>query len=124
MLGLDNPYIEEDTGNLSVYIGDSLVGKGVFAKIAICKGQRIFRFSGQLISLQESIALGDDECYSVQVGPEEYLHPASPGMYVNHSCEPNCGLTPGLVLVALRDIAIGEELFFDYSTTMLERSGK
>lgn len=121
MLDLDPPYNTRELNDIAIYIGDSNFGKGVFAKVALMKGDRIFRFGGIRISLDESIALGEDESYSVQIGLKEYLQPFSPGMYVNHSCEPNCGLTGAMFLIALRDIQIGEELFFDYSTTMLER---
>ena len=34
---------------------------------------------------------------------------------LNHSCEPNCGLVGGTLLVAMRDIEVGEELCFDYA---------
>lgn len=39
---------------------------------------------------------------------------------MNHSCNPNCGIRNG-VLVALRNIIEGEEIAYDYSTTMDER---
>ena len=39
-----------------------------------------------------------------------------PGDMINHSCEPNCGLLGQMLLVAMRDIARGEELCFDYAT--------
>jgi len=35
---------------------------------------------------------------------------------LNHSCEPSCGLVGATLLVAMRDIAVGEELTFDYAT--------
>lgn len=40
---------------------------------------------------------------------------------INHSCRPNCELTGvhGLTLIARRDIACGEELFFDYRPVTL-----
>lgn len=34
--------------------------------------------------------------------------------FANHSCTPNCRIERGIVLVADRDIAKGEELTFDY----------
>ena len=34
---------------------------------------------------------------------------------LNHSCEPNCGLVGQTLLVAMRDIAPGEEMCFDYA---------
>ena len=36
-------------------------------------------------------------------------------MRINHSCEPNVGMGGNVVLVAMRDIAAGEELTIDYA---------
>jgi uncharacterized protein len=36
-------------------------------------------------------------------------------MRVNHSCEPNVGMGGNVLLVAMREIAVGEELTIDYS---------
>ena len=46
-----------------------------------------------------------------------FLGPPSrePGDSINHSCEPNCGMRNATTIVALRDIAVGEELTFDYA---------
>ena len=38
-----------------------------------------------------------------------------PGDMLNHSCEPNAGLKGSALLVAMRDIAVGEEITFDYA---------
>ena len=38
-----------------------------------------------------------------------------PGDMVNHSCDPNCGLTGQIVVVALRPIEVGVQLTFDYA---------
>ncbi|MGA1442302.1 MAG: SET domain-containing protein-lysine N-methyltransferase, partial [Ilumatobacteraceae bacterium] len=35
--------------------------------------------------------------------------------FINHSCEPNCGFTDDSTLVAMRDIAAGESVTFDYA---------
>ena len=74
---------------------------------------------------------------AIQVGVNEWMW-SSGGLddLVNHSCEPNLGLFPmrgavgaargtghdlgGLYLVARKDIAVGEELSFDYSTSMVD----
>lgn len=55
-----------------------------------------------------------------QVGPDLFIPPYG-GLddFTNHSCQPNCGLQAGpggFLMVALRDIAAGEELTYDYST--------
>lgn len=36
-------------------------------------------------------------------------------LFLNHSCEPNVGFGGNVVLVAMRDIAAGEELTTDYA---------
>jgi uncharacterized protein len=36
-------------------------------------------------------------------------------LFINHSCEPNVGFAGNIVLVAMRDIAPGEELTTDYA---------
>jgi hypothetical protein len=35
----------------------------------------------------------------------------------NHSCDPNVGVKGQVIVLARRDIAVGEELTFDYDTT-------
>ena len=39
----------------------------------------------------------------------------APADWVNHSCEPNCGLSGQIALVALRRLEPGEEVCFDYA---------
>jgi hypothetical protein len=41
----------------------------------------------------------------------------------NHSCEPNCGFSNSITLVALRDIEVGEELVFDYAFCEIYQKG-
>jgi hypothetical protein len=36
-------------------------------------------------------------------------------LFINHSCQPNVGFAGNIVLVAMRDIAFGEELTTDYA---------
>lgn len=36
-------------------------------------------------------------------------------LYLNHSCEPNVGLSGNIVFVAMRDVSAGEELTVDYA---------
>ena len=62
-----------------------------------------------------------DLTHALQVGPREFLTSSGDiDDYVNHSCEPNCGIRNDgehVILFALRDIAKSEEITFDYSTT-------
>ena len=43
-------------------------------------------------------------------------------MFANHSCAPNAGIRNDRDLVALREILKREEIRYDYSTTMDEKS--
>lgn len=93
-------------------------GLGVFANAPILQGEEILRFTGPLIDLPAALALGDRECDPLQVGPQLYMAIGAPGVLVNHSCKPNAGIVDDSILIALRNIALGEEVFYDYSTTI------
>ena len=45
------------------------------------------------------------------------MPPFDPADFVNHSCDPNCGIVGSILLVTMRDIEAGEELCFDYAMT-------
>jgi uncharacterized protein len=98
------------------------LGLGLFAATDIRANSAIFRFEGQILRTPQVEALGDAACYPIQIGPTEYLDPQPPGRFINHSCAPNTGIRNDNELIALVDIHCGEELRFDYSTTMSERS--
>jgi SET domain-containing protein len=94
-------------------------GRGVFALEPIRRGQRIVALGGRLLS---TAALTDD-MLALQIGPDTWL--CSDGSLlddlVNHSCEANAGFPDGEpVLHALRDIEAGEEICWDYSTSIAE----
>ena len=94
--------------------------KGLFASQTIYQGEEILQCTGKEISLQEAIAKGEFESDTLQVGEKKYIDFEEPGVLVNHSCNPNAGITKNLILIAIRDISTGEEITFDYSTTMDE----
>jgi SET domain-containing protein len=94
-------------------------GRGVFAAERIVRGSLIMRLSGYLLP---TAALTDD-LMALQVGKDLWL--CSDGSLlddlVNHSCDPNTGFSDGKpVLYALRDIESGEEIGWDYSTSISE----
>ena len=64
-----------------------------------------------------------DHWFAMQVGPDQWLCTDGAGLddCINHSCTPNAGFTTGEpVLHALRDIVVGEEITWDYSTSIAE----
>ena len=96
-------------------------GLGVFAERSFAKGAFVIRCQGILRHKDEVI----EGMRALQIGPETYLaeEPGKPRLddFVNHSCDPNMGFTDGSpALYALRDIAPGEELFWDYRTSINE----
>ena len=96
-------------------------GRGVFAREPIRKGATVLRYAGPFLRYADTTPL----TYAVQIAPDLYLGASGgPDDYVNHCCEPNCGLVirspEDVTLVAIRDVATGEEITFDYSTTMDE----
>ena len=104
-----------------IEIRDSQFGKGLFATQNIPSGTAVCSIKGQYISFKETLLLGDRESHCIQIGINEYIFCEPPFLYSNHSCNPNCGINANLELFALRNIPEGEELFWDYSTSMLER---
>jgi hypothetical protein len=101
-----------------VEVGSSPLGRGVFAKQSFRPGQPILVLTGPVLDHAEVLALGGDRAYALQIGPDAYLDTMPPGRFANHSCDPNAGLVNDRVLIALRPIEVGEEIRFDYSTTM------
>lgn len=96
-----------------------LNGKGLFTNIEFKKGQTIFYVSGKIV---ESIITVDNKAEVSDwnwfgYGKNTWIETANDfSKYFNHSCKPNTGIIGKRRIVALNDIAIGEELRFDYST--------
>jgi SET domain-containing protein len=109
-----------------------LAGKGAFATRPIAKGERIIEYVGERIPHPVADARYDDDSmeehhtFLFSVSSRTVIdatHGGNESRYINHSCEPNCEteIERGRVFIfALRDIAVGEELAYDYA---YERSG-
>jgi len=115
-------FVEERYSNSTFRIGECDVGLGVFASRDLRQGEIILSFGGPLIDFAETKRRGRWECMPLQIGPNRYLDTQPPGIFVNHSCNPNAGIRDDRELVALREIKAGREVRFDYSTTMAEQS--
>ncbi len=100
-------------------------GYGVVAGKNFVAGEIICEFHGQLYSREELPQPYDsvDDHY-VQIGENLYMRPSGEvDDFFNHSCDPNAGLKiieTRVVLIAIKNISIGEEITWDYSTTMDE----
>lgn len=110
----------------TVEVRDSAIhGRGCFARRPIAAGERVLEYVGEIIGLDEArrrdVKDGADYSPFVLLLDEGLFIDArdveQPARRVNHSCAPNCEIrTEGLRawVVALRDIAPGEELTYDY----------
>jgi hypothetical protein len=105
----------------SVVVKDSKFGKGIFTTVNLPSKSVLFKITGKPLTFEQTLALGDNECYSLQVSKNKYIIPDPPFIFSNHSCSPNCGITRNMEFITLRDISRDEELYWDYSTSMLEK---
>jgi hypothetical protein len=101
------------------------IGKAVHATRPFPAGETIVRFSGPRMRAADvpAQAVGSADRY-VQVDRDRWLGPSGRiDDLFNHSCAPNAGLRfadGGVFLEAIRDIAPGEEIAWDYSTTVAD----
>jgi len=112
---------EKELGKL-YEVRDTGKGKGVFALKDIPPQTVLMRAKGDTLSFESTKYLGKREDYTLQTGMNEYILTGSPFCYVNHCCDPNCALDSDLFLYTLGPVKAGEQLCWDYSTSMLERS--
>jgi len=108
-------------------IGRSSAGLGLFAVRPIAKQQCIVAYSGARIATAEAARrerrgakymFEIDSRWTVDGSSRRNL-----GRYANHSCRPNAEavLRKGkIVLVAVRDIAPGDEITYDYGEDYFE----
>ncbi len=91
---------------------------GVYAVEPISKDELLAMWGGEVVT-QENFETLPERLRRLSIQVEENLFLVAlnegPGDYVNHSCEPNGGLSGQIGLVAMRDIAAGEEITFDYA---------
>jgi len=93
-------------------------GNGIYSLEPIRKGELAAVFGGVVYEWDAFIRLPDIErSLCLQVEDRHFLvpRPIGEGDYVNHSCNPNAGLSGQIGLVAMRDIKVGEEVCFDYA---------
>lgn len=95
------------------------LGHGSVAIEPIAAGETIAAFGGRCITRDELELLGESQQRrSIQIDDTLFLAGAlepEPADFVNHSCDPNCGMSGSVLVVALRDIAVGDQLTYDYA---------
>lgn len=99
-------------------IVDTKIGKGVITLVKVLPKTVIFEFKGDKFTRD---TLVHDNAQILQVGKDKFLGPSGDfDDYINHSCNPNCGLVivaNRAFLVALHTITANSEITFDYSTS-------
>lgn len=114
-------------------------GNGVFATEAIAKGERVIRYKGLLRTHDEVDRVYADEADSghtfIFTLNDKYVIDANvdgnDARWINHSCDPNCEAAhlesdagkkrkDRIYIEAMRDIAPGEELTYNYGITLVE----
>lgn len=98
-------------------------GQGLFARRPIAAQECVVVKGGHVFdrAMRDRLAplLGPAE---IQIGDDLFIGPVTPAerdasmMYLNHACEPNLGIRGQIAFHAMRPIAVGEELSFDYAT--------
>lgn len=94
-------------------------GRGVFATAPITAGTTVAAFGGRMAHRAEFELMPEyRRTHSLQIDHDIFLvcpDEEEPADLFNHSCDPNCGIGGNVLVVAMRDIATGEELNFDYA---------
>jgi cyanophycin synthetase len=103
----------EESEAVGVEVRLGRLGTSVFATQGFQRGDVVLRGWGPY-ALQRSR-------HTIQVDEELHILPSSPLRFLNHSCEPNCGLlircgVEDIEVHALRPLKAGEELTLDYNT--------
>ena len=96
-------------------------GRAAFTERALPRGTVVATFGG---TASDFAGLGrfdaDRVSRSIQIDDDRFLvgsRTAEPGDFLNHSCEPNCGMRNATQVATMRDVEAGEELTFDYAMT-------
>ena len=95
-------------------------GLGTFATSDINKGEIVFVKGGHIVTRDELFYSKQISSYlpisdDLFIGAVNKDEEDGIKLFVNHSCEPNCGLKGEITFVAMKDIRKGDELTFDYA---------
>ena len=103
---------------------NTMHGKGLKTTKRILRGEVVWQLDPNLptYTLSEINSLPKEDqknfyTYSYQCSEDRFIL-ADPGIdrYMNHSCEPNTWFKDNHTLIACRNIEIGEEISYDYTT--------
>ncbi|WP_338414787.1 SET domain-containing protein-lysine N-methyltransferase [uncultured Sphaerotilus sp.] len=108
-------------------------GKGVYAQVPLRAGEIIIEYKGEVIPWDEALRRhphdpsDPNHTFYFHIDDTHVIDGGVRGnsaRWINHACAPNCETEDDngrIFIKALRDIAPGEELFFDYRLVIDER---
>lgn len=108
-------------------------GRGVYAQRAYEPGERVVEYKGELITWKEALRRhphdpqDPNHTFFFHIDDQRVIDGKVNGnsaRWINHACDPNCEAdeVDGRIFIkALRPIAPGEELFYDYGLIIDER---
>jgi SET domain-containing protein len=111
-------------------------GKGVYALQDIAAGDTLIEYVGEIITWEEAQARhphdpqNPNHTFYFHIDENrviDALYGGNSSRWINHACDPNCEAheREGRIFIkALRDIAAGEELNYDYGLIIEERYTK
>ncbi len=110
---------ESDRPPWDVYVGECSFGRGVFAARDFAVGDLILVFTGPDLTYEEVVEADPNFVGNpLQVDWDRFIGLEPPGVFSNHSCDPNAGIHNDVELRARRPIAKDEEVFFDYTLSV------
>lgn len=92
-------------------------GWGVYAHKTIRKGEVIAKFDGTFYDNDFAKWTDDLRNHAIQCDKTMWRDSKGLARYINHSCEPNCGIKRRYEIVAMRTIRPGEQVTWDYEMT-------
>lgn len=118
--GKSEQILKTESWQERVRVGKSHLGRGVYARRLLRKGQVVGEIRGKVIDDPHH-----STAYGIDLGGTRQLEPIAPFRFLNHSCEPNCEIifwedengehSDGqLWLRTLSTLRLGDELVIDY----------
>jgi SET domain-containing protein len=98
-----------------------LHGAGVYTSAPIKAGAKVLEYTGPRLTARETDGMYADSEVTYLFGMDDgktVIDGFGMAAFVNHSCQPNCEtdeFDKRIWIIALQDIAAGEELTYDYN---------
>ena len=111
-------------------------GKGMYAVAPLASGEVVIEYTGEVITWREALRRhphypnDPDHTFYFHIDDKHVIDAKFGGnsaRWINHACTPNCEaeeIDGRIFIKALRDIAPGEELFYDYGLIIDQRYTK